>query len=150
MGNLMRNKGFTLIELMIVVAVVGILAAVAYPSYREYVMRSHRTDAKSALLSAAQRMEKFYTEKMTYNAATLGTAAGDIASTTSADGFYTIGFDTTPTAAGACSATATTNSSASDFRLCATPTGAQSGDSCGIFSISNIGIKTPTTTRCWN
>lgn len=146
----MRGKGFTLIELMIVVAIVGILAAVAYPSYREYVLRSHRTDAKSALLSAAQRMEKFYTEKMTYDTATLGTAAGDIASTKSADEFYTIGFDTTPTAAGACSATATTNSTANDFRLCATPTGTQSGDSCGIFSISNIGVKTPTTARCWN
>lgn len=150
MGKSMKQRGFSLIELMVVVAIVGILAAIAYPAYTDYVMRSHRTDAKSALMAGAQRMEKFYTERMTYNAAALGTTAGDIAPTTSPDGFYTIGFDTTPTAGTACSATATTSPSATAFRLCATPTGTQSGDTCGTFSLSNVGSRTPTTARCWN
>ena len=53
-----KHKGFTLIELMIVVAVVGILTAVAYPSYAEYVRRGHRADAKAGLLQAQQWMER--------------------------------------------------------------------------------------------
>lgn len=146
----MKSKGFTLIELMIVVVIVGILASIAYPSYRDYVTRSRRTDAKSALMATAQAMERFYTEKMTYNAATLGTNATDIGLTTSPDRFYTIGFDSDPTNATACSATATTSPSGTAFRICATPTAAQAVDTaCGTFSLSSTGVKTPTTARCW-
>lgn len=149
----MKQKGFTLIELMVVVAIVGILAAVAYPSYTDYITRSRRTDAKSALMATAQAMERFYTEKMTYNAATLGTSAPttDIGLTTSPDSFYTIAFDSDPTDATACSATDTTSPSGTAFRLCATPTGSQAGDTaCGTFSLSSTGVKTPTTGRCWD
>lgn len=146
----MTGKGFTLIELMIVVAILGILSAIAYPSYTSYVLKSHRTDAKSALLATAQAMEKFYTERMTFNAATLGTVSGNISSTISPDKFYTIGFDTTPEAGSACAATATTSSSSTSYRLCATPTGTQTSDTCGIFSISNTGAKLPSTSGCWN
>lgn len=152
----MRNKyhkGFTLIELMVVVAIIGILVAIAYPSYAEYVMRSRRTDAKAALSNAAQAMEKFYTERMTYNNAVLGTNAGNIAPTTSLDSHYTIGFDTTPTAAAACAATATTNTTANAYRLCATPAGSQTRDtSCGTYSLGNTGVRSVTgsATNCWN
>ena len=148
----MKPRGFTLIELMIVVAIVGILAAVAYPSYREYVRRSHRTDAKSALTFAAQRMERFYTERMTFNAAELGSDAGDIAPNTSPDGFYTIKFDSAPTGNDVCAATDDENPSAIAYRLCATPdpNRSQAGDTCGVFSLSNTGAKTPTTARCWD
>jgi len=142
----MKQRGFTLIELMIVVAVVAILAMIAYPSYNDYIMRARRTDAKSALTTAAQAMEKFYTERMTYNGAVIGTVAPAV----SEGGFYTIAFDTAPGSGTACSGTTDTNANATAFRLCATPTGAQASDSCGILSLSSTGVKTPTTNRCWN
>jgi type IV pilus assembly protein PilE len=64
----MNNKqsGFTLIELMIVVAILGILAAIAYPQYVEYVAKGRRAECRSALLVAAQKMEKFYSNNNTY------------------------------------------------------------------------------------
>ena len=62
-----HSPGFTLIELMITVAVVGILAAIAYPSYQDSVRKARRADAKSALLDAAQRQERFFTENNQYS-----------------------------------------------------------------------------------
>lgn len=61
-----KLNGFTLIELMIVVVVVGILAAVAYPSYREHIKKSRRADAQSALMAFAQAMERHRTKNFTY------------------------------------------------------------------------------------
>ena len=55
-------RGFTLIELMIVVAIIAVLASVAYPSYKEYVARSRRAEARAVLVAAQQWMERFYTE----------------------------------------------------------------------------------------
>ncbi|MES1938937.1 type IV pilus biogenesis protein PilE [Salinisphaera sp. T5B8] len=60
------TKGFTLIELMITVAIVGILAAIAYPSYLDQVRQSRRADAQSALLQAANRQERYFTTQYTY------------------------------------------------------------------------------------
>ena len=64
----MKNKssGFTLIELMIAVAIVGILAAIAYPQYVEYVRKGRRAECRSALLVGAQKMEKFYSNNNQY------------------------------------------------------------------------------------
>jgi type IV pilus assembly protein PilE len=75
----MKNKstGFTLIELMIAVAIVGILAALAYPQYVEYVAKGRRAECRSALLVASQKMEKFYSNNNQYptnNAAGLAAA----------------------------------------------------------------------------
>lgn len=66
--------GFSLMELMIVVAIVGILGSIAYPSYLNQVTKSRRTDAQAVLMEAAQFMERFYTENNRYHQDTGGTA----------------------------------------------------------------------------
>tara|TARA_B100000745_G_scaffold79055_1_gene48531 strand:- start:256 stop:681 length:426 start_codon:yes stop_codon:yes gene_type:complete len=70
----MRAKGFTLIELMIVLAIVAILAAVAYPSYSDSVMRTKRGEARACLVEQAQFMERFYTSNLRYDQDTGGNA----------------------------------------------------------------------------
>ena len=68
------NRGFTLIELMIVVAIIGILAAIAYPSYDEYVKRGNRTEGQAFLSDVAARQERYFSQNNAYI-----TAVGDIA-----------------------------------------------------------------------
>jgi len=67
----MRMRGFTLIELMITVAVVAILAAVAFPAYQDSLRKSRRTDGKNALVQAAANMERYYAERNTYATAAM-------------------------------------------------------------------------------
>lgn len=66
------NKGFTLVELMIVVAIVAILASIAYPSYSNHVIKTRRTDAQGNLLALANAMERHYTQSNTYEGAANG------------------------------------------------------------------------------
>lgn len=117
------QKGVTLIELMIVVVVIGILAGIAYPSYRAQVMRSHRSDAKIGLERLAQGLERCYTNAMPK------TYAGCIAaSIPSENGYYTI----------------TTNSAdATGFSLTATATGGQLQDTaCRTFTLTSTNART--------
>jgi len=64
--TLQKHRGFTLIELMIVVAIVGILSAIVYPSYQEYVRRAARAEARANILDMAQNQERWFTNDGTY------------------------------------------------------------------------------------
>lgn len=115
------KRGFTLLELMIAVAIVGILAAIAYPSYRESVMKSRRSDAKAALLQVQLAQEKWRANNPTY-----GTLAQIGVGATSGEGYYTI---------------AVAGNTATAYNATATPTGAQASDKCGTFTINQAGQK---------
>ncbi|MBK1693625.1 pilus assembly protein PilE [Chromatium weissei] len=138
MNRSQMNTGFTLIELMIVVAIVGILAAIAYPSYQNSVQKSWRANAASCLVELAQNMERRYTATSSYVGTTLPTSNCNTAEMATR---YVIGFD------GA--ATATT------FSLKAVPQTIQAGDICGTLTINHMGQKavtggTGTASECWN
>ena len=131
------NQGFTLIELMIVVAIVAILAAIAYPSYTRYVEKARRADAKVALLDAAQRLERCYTQNNNY-ANCLTFPIG------SPDGFYTV------------TASPTITVDSIDFTLTAAPvaTRPQAGDTrCGTYTLESDGDRDASgslgTDLCW-
>ncbi|MCC7199037.1 MAG: prepilin-type N-terminal cleavage/methylation domain-containing protein [Gammaproteobacteria bacterium] len=136
-----RQRGMTLVELMVAVAIVSILAAIAIPSYRQYVVRSQRADATSALLALATAQEKFYLQCNTY-ASALGDANscadGEVAfADTSANGWYDLTIDA---------------ASDTDFTVSAAPHagGPQAADSdCASFSVTGQGVRTATSTRCW-
>ena len=87
-----QQAGFTLIELMVVVVVIGILAAFAYPSYQQYVVRGHRTAAQSTMFEEAQRQERLMTSAGSYASSTINSPSDQdkryvIVTTATADGF---------------------------------------------------------------
>ena len=128
------RHGFTLIELMIVVAVIGILASIALPSYTEYIARGRRADAKTQLLAAHQWMERLYSESYSYLQDSAGTALGTL--------WPNQPFSSSPRAGeGAANYTLTVNASASAYTLTATRTGAASSDKCGNFTLTHTGLK---------
>lgn len=129
-----NTKGFTLIELMIVVAIVGILAGIAYPSYIDSVQKSRRSDATGALMGFANAMERRFTETNSYLGAA-GTAL--VPTNTGSPWIYS---QQSPVDGG----TAYYNLTISDvtttpYTLRATPTGAQSGN--GILELDNTGAR---------
>lgn len=139
-----RQLGFTLIELMIVVAVVAVLAAIAFPSYRNQVRKSQRTDAKSSLLDLAGRQERYFTTNNVYtnvpaNLGYSGTFPVSVPSGTT----FNYGISVTAVGTGGNTYTAT-----------AVPNGDQANDSCGTYSINEQGVQsnsnaTTPSDQCW-
>lgn len=139
----LRHRGFTLIELMIVVVVITILAAIALPSYRSYVMKSRRTDAKNGLLDLASREERYFSVNNTYtnDPTQLGYGAGSafpIAINASGQSYYSL---TAPTITAASGAGAT--AVPPGFVAQAVPTGDQVADAtCATYQIDQLGTQT--------
>jgi type IV pilus assembly protein PilE len=124
-----RTRGFTLIELMIVIAVLALLVGIGYPSYQDQVRKSRRAEGMGELLELAERMERFYTDRETYAGATLGTAATNIYPTTTDGGYYTLSIVSQDAVAYTVSAAPTTKAK-------------QNKDKCGTFTITSLGVKT--------
>jgi type IV pilus assembly protein PilE len=135
-----RQRGVTLMELLMVVAVIGILAAIAIPTYRRYVVRANRADAKVALLQTAQNLERCYTNSSpyAYNSAICDAAVPR--PFTVAAGTYQI--NVFPAGTG------------NSYVLTATPQGPQADDTqCAVFRLTSAGVQTVSGTSsapdCW-
>ena len=123
------TRGFTLIELMLVVAIVGILAAIAYPSYTNYVRKTHRAEITELMSETAQNLERWYSK--------YGTYAGF--PNPSSNAWYTV----------------ILGSTATTYTLTATPIAGtlMATDTCGAFTLDNTGLRsssgTTATATCW-
>lgn len=140
-----RESGFTLIEVLIVVAIVGVLAAIALPSYSRYVARSQRADARAQLLQAAQYMNKFYAANDSYSVARNGNAVALPAT-----------LQISPASGARLYQLDTVNSTfaATTFQLVFQPVNSMSNDPCGSLTLDNTGAKGITGTGmtrddCW-
>ena len=131
------NSGFTLIELMVVVVIISILAGIAYPSYKNYTIKSKRSDAYSALTEAATDQEKFYSQNMRFasSMAALNSLNGSSATTRmSPEGYYEI-----------------TTTGGTTYTLTATAQGDQAATdkSCPTITLTSAGAKGGASAGCW-
>lgn len=124
-----QQTGFNLIELMIVVVILGIIAAIAYPSYLEQVRQTRRANAQADMLELASYLERFYSESFTYDGAGLP-------------------FDQSPKTGQAYYSLSFQNLTPTGFVIQAEPLGAQADDSCGTMTLDETGAGTPA--NCWN
>lgn len=121
-----KAGGFTMIEMMLVILVIGVMAAFAYPSYTNFVLRGNRVDARELLQRIAAGQERFYTNRNTYTDQISG-STGLALPTISEKGYYTV--------------TAELADGGQSYTLTATPQGRQLNDKCGNLTLSNVGAK---------
>jgi type IV pilus assembly protein PilE len=133
MNRKRHNAGFTLIELMVAVVIVGILAALAYPSYRQYMLRTNRTEGMSALQQAAARQERFYSNNSTYTDDLDALNVSD----QSEHGYYALSVVDGPC-----------GNTAQCYELQATAQGGQTADAgCEVLTLDSTGARGPA--GCW-
>ncbi|WP_051555266.1 type IV pilin protein [Legionella fairfieldensis] len=142
----MTNKGFSLIELIVVLAIFGILITIAYPDYQRTIIRTRRVEGQTALLELACRLEHYFTEHRTYKGATLGNNASNIMSNHSLQNGYVLRI---------------VSQTDSSFALQAIPDKTQAFEDkdCQTLTLDNLGIRgitansdtTPLATadQCW-
>ncbi|PWK50919.1 type IV pilin protein [Pleionea mediterranea] len=134
----MKKSGFTLVELMIVVAIIGLVAAIAYPSYEAYIVRSKRADGMAAMLNAVSAMERHRAVNMRYTGAAADTTFEKDIPVGEANPYYELSLGTV---------------TASTYIIRATPQNSMTGKD-GALSINQAGVKTWTdkngnTSNCW-
>jgi len=142
------SSGFTLIELMIVVAIVSLLAAIGYPNYTAYVERGKRAEGRGLLVEAANRLERYYSDCNRYPATLATTGANNCATntvvvpaTTSENNYYTL-------------AISGVTGTMQVFTLTVTPAGVWTDSNCGNLTLTNAGVRGrtgsgKTAQECW-
>ncbi len=134
-----KNKGFTLIELMIVIVIIGILAAIAYPSYQGALRDSRRGVAQADLVELAGAMERYYTTNNSY--------IGGDGLVTSGDPLFL--FNESPQEGAAKYYDLTAVVSAASFAISATPKNSQATDYCGTLGLESTDTKIAAVAGCW-
>lgn len=139
--NPLSSKGFSLIELLVAIAVLGILAALAMPAYHSYRLRANRVEARVTLVEAAQLAERWFVRNNTYAGVDDVNTGDPMFPATSPHGLYTLAYNAPAAAA---------------FSITATATGSQLGDSdCATLSINHLGQRSSSnaqgiaTQNCW-
>ena len=136
------TRGFTLIEILIVVAILGVLTAIALPAYQDNVLRSHRAEAKGELMQVASNLERYFSSNNTYlEDATPLVSPGSADTLDTTNGYYEI---------------EVTDDPCNDISLCFTATataqGDQTNDACQTFTITSTGVRGATgasVEECW-
>jgi type IV pilus assembly protein PilE len=136
-----RQLGFTLIELMITVAIIAILAAIAMPSYQDYLRKGRRADAQSFMQEVVARQQHFLLDRRAYGTdITTATSAGGLGMSipSNVSNFYAVTIATDNTTA------------PPSFTVTATPSGNQAYDKCGTLTVDQRGVKTVSGSgTCW-